>query len=144
MLHLNLRFSVIKFVQDFIAINNPGAVFCDFDAPEYSDETKLPSSDIVGIRGFSWSDDDGLAVVTVMFVVSTYNDLNLFRQTEVTAHLADLLMPGGKVEVVDTVNNPIGWMVARSGTDIMPMVPGTVRTLQPIGVTFDTNQSTRR
>lgn len=80
------RFSTIRFIRDIAAQlvvpEGIGLNYVDWDA--HADVGKLPTSDLYGLTGLGITDNEVTHDLVFGVTLSTYNDQNLFRMTDMT------------------------------------------------------------
>lgn len=131
--------SLLRFCADF-ATKFPGTGVVFFDA--HADESELPSSDIVGLTGVTVSVENQLAEVKCMFGISTLDDTNLFRLTDMVAELFESLLPTKKIPVFDASTGiEKGWMIAQDGTTLLPVTGSAARPMQYVLVHLSSSQT---
>ena len=139
--HNNVRSSLLKACSDFKTILASSSITVqvkDFDA--FSTMTKLPEADCIGIKNFSWVEENSLLEIEVFFVVTTFNDENLFRHHKILDLWTPRLVVEQKIKVYDANASPLqelGWLVAIDGTSVLPMASNDeTRNFQFISVSF--------
>jgi hypothetical protein len=116
------------------------ASYVDFDA--HSQFTELPESDLVGTANLHWVNDRFYSI-GVSIGVSTWQDKNLFKHTDMIDFMHDRLLPTETIDVVDaTTGVKKGWFVVEPGLSLMPMLKTDTRSLQFLMVGLQTSLTT--
>lgn len=116
-------------------------VFFDFDC--HADIHEMPQKDVLGLKGFSFYDDDGVINLSTFIVCSTMDDLNGIRLSKIIGHVFGRFIGNKAVCVLDEYKNKIAAITTVSGTEIMPMSKSDARMVQYIDVTAKISDTTR-
>lgn len=135
------KFSLVKFCRDSAAeiatdLGVTAPVFVDLDA--HANMSTMPSSDFIGIVGFSMHVSGNMLTVFAGIVVSAFNDVDLVRHTEMADIMLNKLQPTKQVPVYlagDTIKAS-GFMVITDGVILEPISKTDTRSLQVINVQF--------
>jgi hypothetical protein len=137
--------SVLKFCNDFAAeMKGRGwdMKVVNFDAA--NDPQTWPSSDVVGVSEFDFELDDGTIGVSMMLVISTVEDTNNFRLTEIMNQMVNKTIPGKRMSLVDGASGRTrGFLVVQNGTRVAPPLDLETRTAQGIMVNLLSDQTLR-
>jgi hypothetical protein len=114
----------------------------NFDAA--NDPQTWPTTDVVGVSEFDFELDDGTIGVSMMIILSTFEDTNNFRLIEIMNQLVNRLIPGKRVNLVDGSNGRTrGFLVVQNGTRVAPPLDLETRTAQGIMVSLLSDQTLR-
>lgn len=135
----DIHASLLRFCADF-AEKFPGTVVVFFDA--HADESTLPEADVVGLTGVTVSVENHLTEVKCMIGISTLDDTNLFRLTDLTAELFESLLPTKRIPVYDASTGiEKGWMILQDGTTLLPVTGSAARPMQYALVHLSSSQT---
>lgn len=96
----------------------------------------LPTVDILGVEGFSYSIDGKIKHIVVSFSVMTYDDVDLFRHIALLDQLSEALDVEKQIPVFEAVAGaaiPISWMVVAHQA-VEPMLKTAIRSSQLVTV----------
>lgn len=148
--HNTLLKSLLRFCNDTKEALIADGVVTDMDVVNFDAHAtmaSLPNKDVIGIKSFSWTEEETLAVVTVLFGVSTINDdVNLSRHNDIIDYWTSKLMVSDQIQLFDPNTDPvveIGWMVITDGTDVLPISNTSTRPLQLIAVNMKSDLSVK-
>ena len=137
--------SVLKFCSDFAAeMKGRGwdLTVVNFDAA--NDPQSWPSGDVVGISEFDFEMDDGTIGVSMMLIISTFEDTNNFRLIEIMNQMVNKTIPTKRIPLVDGSNGRTrGFLVVQNGTRVAPPLDLETRTAQGIMVSLLSDQTLR-
>jgi hypothetical protein len=137
--------SVLKFCRDFsdeMKGRGWNLTVVNFDAA--NDPQTWPTTDVVGVSEFDFELDDGTIGVSMMIILSTFEDTNNFRLIEIMNQLVNRLIPGKRVNLVDGSNGRTrGFLVVQNGTRVAPPLDLETRTAQGIMVSLLSDQTLR-
>jgi hypothetical protein len=139
MIYENLHTSLLRFCAEF-AEANPGMAVVNFDS--HADATQLPASDLVGMAGLSFTEDDGILSIKVLLGISTLGDTNNFRLVHLVSELYERLRPTKRIDVYQAgmdAPTKVGWMVCENGTSVLPVGGEVARPLQYVAVHLATS-----
>lgn len=142
MMYRDLHASLMRFCQTFANEVNGGVTpsFTNFDAS--FEDTDLPPNDLTGYFALTFTVDDGMVDGSFQVGYSTFDDLNLFRLVDAMDQLLARLLPMNKLTVYNAdTGNPVGLMVIKNGTRLMPAVGSKTRPVQFIAVQFLTTMT---
>lgn len=127
-----------KMLLDSITVNM-GVV--NFDA--FSELEELDQKDLIGPRYFSVDQvHSRLYQVSTMFVISTYNDPNLFRLENLMGRLFDELTVGNEIPLFNAdTGNRAGSLIVQDGVSVGPVLNTKTRPLRGISVMFGSDRS---
>lgn len=114
----------------------------NFDAS--GDPQTWPAQDCIGISEFDFELNDGTIEVSVMIILSTFEDTNNFRLTEQMNQLVNRLIPGQGVKLYNSTTGALrGHFAVRNGTRVAPPLDLETRTAQGVMVTLLSDQTLR-
>lgn len=114
----------------------------NFDAS--GDPQTWPAQDCVGISEFDFELNDGTIEVSLMIILSTYEDTNNFRLTEQMNKLVNKVIPGGMIKLYDGSNGRTrGLFAVRNGTRVAPPLDLETRTAQGVMISLLSDQTLR-
>lgn len=94
--------SLLRFVAQFCAeLNQFGFNLTPLNLDAFANPTDWPAGDFVGLAEFVMDTDGKLVDVMAAIVVSTREDVNLMRMTDLTNRVLNKVMPGSAITVVD-------------------------------------------
>ena len=131
-LYKNVVSSLQKFVTDFQAERMSDAEYIAWDA--HAQIMELPSTDGIGLAGVGLA-EEGKNEWEIIFgvAVTTWEDPNLFRMTDLISDLFDRLAPETTVPVVDADTGAVlSWMVLTPPCAITPVGRHEVRAVQAV------------
>lgn len=94
--------------------------------------------DLIGIAEMQW-DEDPLVMITVRFVIATYNDPAIDRLTRAIGYIKDKLRSGAQFNLItsDLSATRFGTLSIARGVAVMPVRRnGNHRAIQDVAVTF--------
>lgn len=95
---------------------------------------ELPYKDLMGLAGWTFSENRGLWTIHCGLSVSTYNDENLFREIKILDAVHDLWGEGASVPMRDHVSGEIYTSLYVTEFDVMPAAQSEKRNFRPIGL----------
>lgn len=141
----NLYSSIIKVAQQIITdIRSEGVSanleFINWDA---NVEVKtLPKVDLLGIRHFNVWPENGIIHCGVGFGVSTYEDTNLFRHTQIIARVFNAVKMGTGYRLVEALTGTdVTFMRVKDGAHVPPILQTDVRQIQFVIAEFGTGET---
>ena len=137
--------SMLRFCTDF-KTEMDGSGFnlkvLNFDAA--GEPGMWPKQDVVGMGEMDLTLNDGIIEIRLMFAVSTYDDLNGFRMSDLLDRLVNKLIPGMRFKMVNAVNGQTrGFFVVRNGTHVPPPLSTDTRNVQAVMVSLLCDQTVR-
>ena len=124
--------SIVKFCQTFATANAPLTVV-NLDA--HADLTSLPTSDIIGPKNYMLDYNEGTQVASVMLVVSTLDDENLFRLDGLMGKLYQQLTPGKTIPFINAdTGATMGVLKIMDGTSVSPVARTNSRPVKFVGI----------
>lgn len=132
------RLSTVRFLREvaseILAADGVGLSYVDWD--DHADMNKLPMTDIYGLTGMGITENDKTHEVVFGVTLSTYNDQNLFRMTDMSDLFYRRLRAGTTFSIYDPVTGlEVGKMVFQTGTSAMPVNRVETRAVVSISVT---------
>lgn len=126
----NINSSLLRFCSEFTETSRSKTlVAINFDA--HGDDSTLPESDLIGIESVSVSVEHKFLNVKLMFGISTLDDTNLFRLSELTAEFFELVMPEKNIPLLDAdTGEEIGWLKVQDGTTLLPVSGSMARPMK--------------
>lgn len=132
--------SLLKYVGDILLaypfyaeLGRPQPSLVDFDA--LGDETELPENDLYGLSDYSLINETGMHAMSAAVIISTKQDLNLFRLRELTNLMYMALVPTKIIPMWDAeVGERIGTITLQNGTHAQPLVKTKLRAYQNITI----------
>ena len=129
--------SIVRYVTEAIEeINSLGVfkevMFHDFESR--NDENALPRTTLLGIDGFSFSENLGLWIVRFALALSSYNDMNLHEEIELLDEIQKRFGQGQKINLLNMQDGSVNNEMVITDFEIMPMVQSELRNYRVIGL----------
>jgi hypothetical protein len=105
---------------------------CFFDFDCHADTHELPQCDIIGLKSFSFYDDNGNVQLSAFIVCSTMNDLNGLRLSKIIGHVFSRFIGNKAIRILDEVKDDVAAMTTLTGTEVTPMSKSDARMVQYI------------
>lgn len=133
----NIQSSLLRFCSDFAAeMGNFGYAMTKVNLDAKGSPKEWPAENFIGVSDIQYDFDESVVQVTLAFVISTVEDMNLHRMDEIINHLVERLLVGSRVLIVDALSGaPLGHLTVANGlrvgvianTDTQPAKPVFVR-----------------
>lgn len=129
-IYRDIQVSLIRFCKDF---GDPrGLSFLNLDA--HTEGHTWPEGDLIGFGELNIT-MDATDEVMVSFAIGTEGDPNLLRMSELVNELANLLIPGENIPVLDAETGlRKSWLFVAGGVRIGSPIDTKSQSLQPIMV----------
>jgi hypothetical protein len=129
--------SIVRDLTEAIeAINAIGVFktveFHDFESR--NDENALPRTTLLGIDGFSFSENGGLWIVRFALALSSYRDMNLHEEIELLDEIQKHYGEGQKINLLDMHDGSIANEMVVTQFEVMPMAQSEQRNYRVIGL----------
>lgn len=134
----NIYKSLVRHVVDTVTIIENKGVSTDIryhDWDSRGDESELPSSDLIGLAGWTFREERGLWVINAGITISTVNDDNLFREIALIDEVHDLWGEQCVVPLRDDAGVELSQLVVDE-FELMPSGQSEKRNYRPIGLTL--------
>jgi hypothetical protein len=132
----NIYKSLIKHVLDTIELTKGISPELEYFAWDSSDDTaELPAKDLIGLAGWTFSENRGLWEIHCGITLSTLNDENLFREIELIDVIHDMWGEECPVPLRDDDGNEIAQLVVKE-FDLLTAGKSEKRNYRPIGLTL--------
>lgn len=103
-------------------------------------ETELPNTDLIGLIGWSYAENEGLPVIQIGILLSLVLDQNMFREVCILDIIRDKFVgPSGDYKTMRLVTADVGTEYALlqvSDFEIMPAGRSEIRSTRNVGVEF--------
>lgn len=130
--------SLVRHVQDTIAAVKAAGVSPDLTYYAWDSRgevAEVEHNDLIGLAGWSFHENGGLWEVRSGLTVSTYNDVNLFREMKIMNIVHDMWGEGCKVAMLDKSTGVEFTQLVVSDFDMLPGGAGAEqRNYRPIGI----------
>lgn len=129
--------SILRFVTELIdELNSLGTfkpiTFHNFESR--NDEQKLPKNTLIGVDGFSFSENGGLWVVRLALAISSYQDMNLIEELEIMSEIHRRVGEGSKVKLLEMqYGDEVNELVV-TDFELLPMAQSEIRNYRTIGL----------
>ena len=128
-LYRNLVASILKLTVDFIADEEPGATFFNWDA--HNTVSVLPAGTLIGPAGCGMAHEEKGIEVVFALGAGTSDDVNNFRLTDIMSKLYDAIAPETRIAIYDQDTTlPVSWMVVKTPVAITPVTKSEIRSIQ--------------
>jgi len=135
-LYANVVTSLMKFVEDFrkVEMISPASQYLSWD--EHAEIEELPSVDLIGLAGVGLVEEEmGQFEVACGIAVSTKDDPNLTRITQLVSKLRGLFRPGQALVVYDNETAiPQTFMISAPPIAVLPIGRAETRIVQTLEV----------
>lgn len=130
--------SLIRKVQDTIDVIKAQGIsenLTYYSWDSRGEVAEAEHADLIGLAGWSFRENGGLWEVRSGLTLSTYNDINLFREIRILNVIHDLWGEGCKVPMVDKDTGEEFTEMVVSDFDMLPGGAGAERrNYRPIGI----------
>lgn len=127
-IYRDIQVSLIRFCRDFGDVHSLG--FVNLDA--HADAASWPEGDFIGVGELN-VDISHTDEVMVSFAISTKDDANLLRMSELINHLLNEVLPGACLPIYNaTTGDEIGKFFVADGVRVGAPMQTESQPLQPI------------
>lgn len=135
--------SVIKTVKEIIDEVvaeglSPGMTYYAWDSR--GQETELPNSDLMGIVGWAYAENEGLPTIQIGILTSLVLDVNQFREVRILDKIRNRFVgPGGDYHTLplyDVTSEQEYGLLQVSDFEIMPAGRSEIRSTRNVGLEF--------
>ena len=129
--------SILRHVQDTIEAIIEAEISDDLQYYSWDSRgeiQEIPSTDLIGLAGWSFRENGGLWEVRSGLTLSTLNDENLFREIKMMNIIHDMWGEGNKVKMLDKNTGEQFSEMVVSDFDMMPAGTAEKRNYRPIGI----------
>jgi hypothetical protein len=128
-LYENIIASIVKLAIDFIALEAPEAVYCDWDS--HASLSELPKGTLIGPAGCGLTHDDQKIEVVFGLGVGTDDDPNLFLLRSLVSKLFARVQPKTRIQIYDAATaQKVSWMVVTTPVAVTPTSRAEIRAMQ--------------
>lgn len=134
----NIYGSIIKHLVDTIEAAKTSGVSPDLEYYAWDsrgDEAEMPADDLIGLAGWSFSENRGLWEIHCGITISTFNDENLFREVALIDAVHEKWGEDCVVPMLDDLGNEYTQLVVKE-FDMLPAGQSEKRNYRPIGLTL--------
>jgi hypothetical protein len=134
----NIYKSLVRHLTDTIAQARDDGVSSDlqyFPWDSRGDEAELPSTDLIGLAGWSFSENRGLWEIHCGITISTLNDENLFREVELVDAIHNLWGEECPVPMRDDDGTIYTQLIVKE-FEMLPAAFSEKRNFRPVGLTL--------
>jgi hypothetical protein len=132
--------SLLRFAADFASAHSLTAINLD----AFANPTEWPAGDFIGVAETELDTDMPLQSVSLAFVISTRDDVNLMRMGILMNALTDLLKPSMTMPIYDLdTGAPRGRLAVSNGTRVGKVVRTESQPARPFFLTLQSNQAVR-
>ena len=129
--------SVIRHIVDLIGeisstTGNHEISYHDWESR--SDENELPKQTLIGMEGFTFTENKGLWVVRFGIAVSSYQDTNLLNEIEMLGLIHDSTGEGSKVKMLDPIEGEEVTEMVVAAWDLSPMGQSQFRNYRTVSI----------
>jgi hypothetical protein len=124
------RNSTMRLVKDELDALGGTQQYYDWDA--HAETFKLPDVDLVGLVGFSMTQEDKFHDLVCGIGIITQSDNGLYRLTSLVDHFYNRLAAGGRFAVYDSNGDQCGIATCFDGTTVSPATQVDTRPAQTI------------
>jgi len=138
----NVQASLLAFcgtiVDDVIGIA-PTIQVIKFDA--YAEPGLMPETDLIGPFKMEMTDEEGLITVMCTILISTQEDVNLFRLDKIVGETYSKLRPRKTIPLLDSdTGSALGILNVVPGVTVMPLDQSTNRPFKGIAIAFKSSE----
>ena len=127
------RKSTIRMVVDELEKIGTDTTYYEWDG--YAEATVLPSTDLVGLIGFSLTQDGKFHNIVCGLGLVTYNDTDIERLTKLVDHFYNRLSATSRYPIFTPDGTQIGMATCFDGTTVAPAAQVDVRPAQTLSFT---------
>lgn len=103
----------------------------------FGEPKQWPEVDVIGPQEIHFRIDEHSLSVSFALVVSTVNDANHFRMSDILNHAFNKCLPGQTIDLLDANSGAKrGFLIFANGTEIAPPLSTETRSMQPVMVTL--------
>jgi hypothetical protein len=129
--------SVIRHIVDLIGeigstTGNQNVLYHDWESR--SDENDLPKQTLIGLEGFTFSENKGLWVVRFGIALSSYQDDNLLNEIEMLGVIHEFTGEGAKFKMLDPVEGEEVSEMVVAAWDLSPMGQSQLRNYRTVSI----------
>lgn len=99
------------------------------------DDSELPSCDLIGLAGWTFTENRGLWQVSCGMTISTYNDENLFREIEIVDEIHERWGELCVIPLRDDAGSEFSQLMVQE-FEMLPAGLSERRNFRPIGLTL--------
>lgn len=120
-------------IEELDATNLWGDIsYHDFESR--NDENKLPNNTLIGVDGFSFSENRGMWIVRFALAISSYRDRNLLNEIEMIGEIQNWFGEHKKIKLLHMDDgSEVNEMVV-TDFEMLPMAQSEQRNYRTIGV----------
>lgn len=130
--------SLVRHVQDTIAVVKTAGISPDISYYAWDSRGEVSEAehkDLIGLAGWSFHENGGLWEVRSGLTLSTYNDINLFREVKILNVIHDMWGENCKIAMLDKDTGKEFTQMVVSDFDMLPGGGGAEqRNYRPIGI----------
>lgn len=141
--HRDIYKSLFRFANTFAEdMTGEGYSLQVLNLEAFATPANWPSGDFIGLDGIRIEFPDAHRVeTTLMFVISTKDDLNLMKMNEITNHLVSRLIPTRRLPIYNSDTGLTrGALVVRDGTQVDTPVQTESQPARPVFVSMLSDQ----
>lgn len=129
--------SIIRHIVDLIGeisvtTGNQNIQYHDWESR--SDENDLPKKTLIGVEGFTFTENKGLWVVRFGIALSSYQDVNLLNEIEILGIIHESTGEGSKIRLLDPVEGEELSEMVVAAWDLSPMGQSQLRNYRTISI----------
>lgn len=129
--------SIVRNTVDLISDINatmPGVALKYQDWESRFDENALPQTNLLGVDGFTWEENDGLWITRFGLALSSYRDANLLNEIDILDAIHAWTGEGKKVNILNPVTGELVTEMVVSAWQLAPMAQSQFRNYRTISM----------
>jgi hypothetical protein len=132
----NIYKSLVRHLVDTIETTTDVSSDLQYFSWDAADDiAELPTTDLIGLAGWTFSENRGLWEIHCGITLSTINDENLLREIELVDKIHDMWGEENPVPLRDDDGNEIAQLIVKE-FDLLPAGKSEKRNYRPIGLTL--------
>lgn len=129
--------SILRRVTELIEELNSLGTFKEIEFHNFesrNDEQDLPKKTLVGVDGFSFTENKGLWVIRLAVAISSYQDINLLEEVELMSEIQRRMGEGAKIPLLEMqYGSEVNELVV-TDFELLPMAQSELRNYRTIGL----------
>jgi hypothetical protein len=123
----------VEMIDHLNALNLWGTItYHDFESR--GDENELPRTTLIGVDGFSFSENRGLWIVRFALAISSYRDTNLLNEIEMIGEIQNWFGEHKKINLLNMADGTISNEMVVTDFEMLPMAQSEIRNYRTIGI----------
>lgn len=137
--------SIIRSITDMISDFNDGGDLPQLQYQDWesrADESKLPQESLLGLDGFSFSENNGLWLISYALGLSSYRDANMLNEMAIIDRIQERMGEKKKIRLLEMdFGSEISELVV-SDWQLLPMSQSELRNYRTIGMELKRTDTT--